>query len=226
MSDTDLQSPPAAPATPPEPPIAPAGAPATPPEGGEPPAPPAPGQSPATFTQADLDRIAAKVRSEEKAKQQAAIDDALQKVNMGEVERLKLEKQQEADGRVSDRKLFAGRLAESEAKAAALGAGVDPKYLAQAMRLADLSAAVGDDGEVDSAAITAAIEQVKADFPMILAAAPAAPPASGADFSGESGKRVWTQAQIRALAGDPAEYAKYEEEIDAALREGRVVRDR
>jgi hypothetical protein len=225
MTDLSQQNPPAAaaPVAAPEPPQGPAGAQATPPEGGEPAAPATPPT--AVFTQADIDRVAAKVRGEEKARQQAAIDDALQKVSMGEVERLKLEKQQEAEGRLADRKAFAGRLAESEAKAAALAAGIDPKYLAQTMRLADLSAAVGDDGEVDSAAIKTAIEQVKTDFPMVLASAPASPPASGADFSGDPGKRQWTQAQIRALANDPTEYAKHEAEIDAAVREGRVLRD-
>ena len=122
-------------------------------------------------------------------------------------------------------RVLPARLAESEANALALASGVDAKHLPQAMRLADLSGAVNDEGEVDSEAIKRAIEQVKEDFPMVLAGATAGPGKSGADFSGDAGKRTWTQAQIRALAGDAAEYAKYEAEIDEAVREGRVVRD-
>jgi len=76
---------------------------------------------------------------------------------------------------------------------------------------------------VDTEAISAAVKALKAEVPELFG--PAQPPArSGGDMSGSGGdKRTWTRAQVAELAKDPKKYAEHREEINAAMRDGRIV---
>ena len=133
-----------------------------------------------TFTQADLDKLAAKVRAEEKAKAKAEAD----KAALSETERLKLEKE-EADKKASDATSAANQRAiRSEAKLYALSAGVKAERIDTALRLADLTAVtVGDDGEPNAAAIKIAIDKVLADVPELKGEAGGK---GGTDLSGSN----------------------------------------
>jgi hypothetical protein len=161
-------------ATPPaEPPATPPTDPTT--AGGQ--ADPAKPDAEAKFTQADLDRIAAKTRSEEKKK----FEDERKKAEMTEAERLTTEKA-EAEKQTADLRTQLNTVKiEAEAKVQAAAAGVKPEHLAYVMKLADLSGvAVNDGGAVDGAAVKTAIEAVLTALPALKSSSGV--PAAGGDF--------------------------------------------
>lgn len=160
---------------------------------------PAAGTPPQTFTQADLDRVAAKTRAEEKKK----FEDERKKAEMTEAERLMAEKA-EAEKRTAD---LQGQLntvkIEAEAKVQAAAAGVKPEHLAYVLRLADLSGvSVNDSGAVDGVAVKTAIEAVLTSLPA-LKATPGTPNAGGEFGAGGLGpKDLKTQILEAEAKGD------------------------
>lgn len=203
----------------------------TPPEGGEPQGAAQGGNDDSgkvEFTpeqQAAIDRLVAErvKRAETAAEKRAktAAEEAAKRAQMDESERLKAEKA-DAEKRAADALALASRtIVNAEARIAAAAAGAKPERLERIVRLLDLDDVAVEDGVPDSKAVAAAVKALKAELPELFGGAPSK--RSGADMEGGDGdKRVWTRAQIAELAKKPSEYAKHEEEIDAALREGRI----
>jgi len=177
--------------------------------------------------QAAIDRIVAeRVKRAEgiaaKRAQQEA-EEAARRAQMDETERLKAEKA-DAEKRADEALSQATKvLVNAEARIAAASAGAKPERLDRILRLLDLDDVTADDGKVDSETISAAVKALKAEVPELFG--PAQPPArSGGDMSGSGGdKKTWTRAQIAELAKDPKKYAEHREEINAAMRDGRIV---
>jgi hypothetical protein len=110
------------------------------------------------------------------------------------------------------------RLAEAEVRAAAAGRLADP---ADAIRLLDIDSFIPDgDGDIDAAAIAAAIDQLVTSKPYL---APTTRPNPGFVPTGAKGDtpRQFSRSQLR----DPAFYAANEAEILKAAREGRITND-
>lgn len=197
---------------PPTPPAA--DPPATPPAGDPPPA----GK---VFTQAELDAIVQKEKAKaEKSAREAAAAEA-SKAKLDEVERLKLEKQ-ESDQRAADAVTRAnGMLLTAKAELTAAAAGATGDNVEAVVKLADLSGIdVSEDGTVDAKALAAAITLVKGKYPALFGQTGGS--RSGGDFQGggDGNKRVYTEAEIKAMS--PLEFAKHQEDILAAQREGRI----
>ena len=155
----------------------------------------------------------------QRAKEEA--NEAAKRAQMDETERLKAEKE-DAVKQAAEALARADRtLVAAEARVAAAAAGAKPERLDRVLRLLDLDAVTVEDGTPDAKAVASAVAALKDDIPELFGGAPSK--RSGADMEGGGdGKRVWTRAQIAELAKRPSEYAKHEEEIDAALREGRI----
>lgn len=176
--------------------------------------------------QAAIDELVAeRVRRAERAaakREQDEAAEAARRAQMDETERLKAEKE-DAEKRAAEALAKAERtLVNAEARVVAAAAGAKPERLDRIIRLLDLDGVAVEDGTPDAKAIAAAVDALKADVPELFAAG-APSKRSGADIDGGDGKRVWTRAQIAELAKWPAEYAKHEAEIDAAMREGRIT---
>lgn len=175
--------------------------------------------------QAAIDELVAeRVRRAERAAAQRAkeeANEAAKRAQMDETERLKAEKE-DAVKQAAEALARADRtLVAAEARVAAAAAGAKPERLDRVLRLLDLDAVTVEDGTPDAKAVASAVAALKDDIPELFGGAPSK--RSGADMEGGDGdKRVWTRAQIAELAKRPSEYAKHEEEIDAALREGRI----
>lgn len=204
-----------------------------PPEGGEPQGAAQGGNESAgkvEFTpeqQAAIDRLVAErvKRAETAAEKRAktAAEEAAKRAQMDESERLKAEKA-DAEKRAADALALASRtMVNAEARIAAAAAGAKPERLERIVRLLDLDAVAVEDGVPDSKAVAAAVKALKAELPELFGGAAASASRSGAEIEGGDGKRTWTRAQIAELSRKPDEYAKHEEEIDAAYREGRIV---
>lgn len=188
----------------------------------------APSDAPRTFTQEDIDRAVSARLARAKAQWKTEVEEEAKKASMSEAERVQAEAQKAVEAAGQQTANLKARLVAAEAKAAALAAGVKPERVDYAIKLAELGAAMNDEGEVDRGIIADAIKQVVADLPELTGGAPAPAPRSGGDFGSGSagdGKRVWRVSEIRALASDPAEFAKHEADIDAAMQTGRVIRD-
>lgn len=83
------------------------------------------------------------------------------------------------------------RLIQAIAQSEATKLNINPEYVADAVRLADLSAVkVNDDGTVDSKSITAALEAVLQRMPVLKAATDA--PAGGFKVGGQGGNATQT----------------------------------
>lgn len=199
------------------------------PAGGTPPAPPQdppPGSPPAppagkTFTQAELDAIIAKrVAAAEKSTADRIKTEA-DTAKLDETDRLKLEKE-ESDRKATEARAAADvRVLAAEARVQAMALGVKPERLEHVLRLADLSAiTVGDDGNVPADDVKKAVSVVLAEIPELKGTGSGSQQ-SGGDFGGSNGKKVWTRAEIAALAGTP-EFEKHKDDINLAAREGRV----
>lgn len=113
----------------------------------------------------------------------------------------------------------ARRLVEAEIRAAAAGRLADP---ADAIRLLDVDSFVPDgDGDIDAAAIAAAVANLAETKPYLAAQAPKPNPGVVPAGARATGPATFTRSQIR----DPEFYAANEKEILKAAREGRITND-
>lgn len=138
-----------------------------------------------TFTQEQIDEIFRKRLRQAKAKWDAEAKAEADKAAMSESERLRVDKA-EAEQRATAREEAANQRAiKSEAGLIAAQLGIRPDRIKHAIRLAELAAVqVDDDGEPDTAAIRAALEQVLGDVPELKTDSRA--PRSGGQFNGQS----------------------------------------
>lgn len=207
----------------------PSGDPAAPAKGDPPKDPPAPPPK-IEFTpeqQAHIDALVtervkrAEKAAEKKATQQA--DEAARRAQMDESERLKAEKQ-DAEKRASDAEAAANaRVVKAEAKLAAVAAGIKPERVEAALRMLDISTiSVSDDGEPDAAAIALALQNLKKEIPELFGDSTGGAQRSGGDFGGGGAqKRIYTEAEIKAMSSE--DFGKVQDDVMAAMREGRVV---
>lgn len=154
------------------------------------------------FTQADLDaKIAERLARERKKYQQqgATTPAAEQTTEEGAVATTTtVEVDVTEDARQQAAAIIAQanqRLIQAIAQSEATKLNINPDYVADAVRLADLSAVkVNDDGTVDTASITAALEAVLTRMPVLKASNEA--PAGGFKVGGEGGNAAksngWT----------------------------------
>jgi hypothetical protein len=174
----------------------------------------------AKFTQADLDRILGERLASEKTKHDQALKQAQELAGKNETEKLTIERDQATQRAQEATQKAAERVAKTEAKVAAIAAGANPDRLAAIVRNADLTAAVKD-GEVDEAAVKAAIDAVLTEYPE-WKKAHTGPSSSGGELNGsESGKPSFTRAQIEAMS--PDERVRRIEEINDAMANGRIT---
>lgn len=174
------------------------------------------------ITQADLDRIIGERVAAEKAKAQKALEDAQALAGKNETEKLTIERDQATQRATEATQRAAERVAKTEAKVAALAAGANPERIAAIVRTADLAAAVKD-GDVDEAAVKAAVEKVLVDYPEWKAKPGyTGPGASGGALDGQgSEKPTFTRAQIEAMPQE--EMLRRLDEINGAMRDGRIT---
>lgn len=151
-----------------------------------------------TFTQAELDAIIAKRLARERKAWEQQLEEERKKAQMTEAERLKAEKE-EAERRAKEAEAAANqRLIQAEAKVVALELGIKPERVAYAIRLANLSdVEVGENGQVDTKALKAALEQVIKDIPELKGTS--TPAKSGTDFQGGLPKGGDTNSIMNAL---------------------------
>lgn len=174
------------------------------------------------FTQADLDRIVNDRVTAEQAKAQKALEEAQALAGKNETEKLTIERDQ-ANARATEAQTKAAeRIAKTEAKVAAIAAGANPERVAAIVRNADLGKAVKD-GEVDEAAVKAAIDKVLTDYPEWKKAAGSGPSASGGELNGGAGdqKPRFTRKQLEEMP--PEEMARRIDEVNEAIADGRVT---
>lgn len=182
MSDDPNTPPPAADPPPTTPPADP---PADPPNGGE----------------TDWKAEARKWEKLAKGNKNAAEElEKLRKQSMTEQEKAVAEAKAAGAGEAA--KTYGSRLAAAELKAAAASKGVDLSSIGD---LIDASRFVGEDGEVDTAAITKAVDKLSKSF--------AGPKRNGGDFNGGNGAGQITREQLNSMS--PAD-------IDKALADGKL----
>lgn len=125
-----------------------------------------------TFNQADVDKIIQdRLKREQKTMKKQLMDDL---------------KKQFGDGGDADEKSNAGdpaaneavvkaqkmleqanqRMVSATATTEAVKLGIDPKYVAGAVKLADLTGAMKEDGSIDEKAVATALTKVVTDYPM------------------------------------------------------------
>lgn len=122
-----------------------------------------------TFTQAELNDLIGKTRSEERKKAKQEAEDEAKKAAMSEAERLKTEKD-EALKRADDAETRANaRVIEAKTEVALTQAGVTETKLAYALKLVDNASVDVTGGKPDMKAILAAVAQLKADVPELFA---------------------------------------------------------
>jgi hypothetical protein len=176
------------------------------------------------FTQKDLDRIIGERLAAEKAKYDQQLKDAQALAGKNETEKLTIERDQAVQRATEARDKAAEKVARTEAKVAAIAAGANPQRVDAIVRNADLAAAVKD-GEVDEAAVKAAVEKVLGEYPEWKAGAQqgGGAPASGGEMNGGGGtsKPTFTRKQLEEMP--PQEMATRIEEINEAIAEGRVT---
>jgi len=151
-----------------------------------------------TFTQEELDRLIQQRLQRERKKWEQQLEEERRKAAMTEAERLKAEKE-EAERRAKEAEAVANqRLIQAEAKVVALELGIKPERVAYAIRLANLSdVEVDENGQVDTKALKAALEQVIKDIPELKGTS--TPAKSGADFQGGLPKAGDTNSIMNAL---------------------------
>lgn len=178
--------------------------------------------------QAHIDALIADAKARAEAKGKTAgkteAEQAAQRAQMDEVDRLKAEKA-DAEKRTADARAAANtRIVRAEAKLAAVAAGVRPERVDAALRLIDLSAiSVGEDGEPDAGAIALAFTSLKVELPELFGGA-SGTPRSGGDFGqGPAGKRTYAQSEYAKLCADGEYFEANREELLAANREGRIL---
>ena len=178
------------------------------------------GGSEAKFSQADLDRIIGERLAAEKAKHDQALADAQALAGKNETEKLTIERDQAVQRATETQTKAAERVAKTEAKVAAIAAGANPQRVDAIVRNADLAKAVKD-GEVDEAAVKAAVDAVLKEYPEWKATATTT--ASGGELNGGGGKGkpTFTRKQLEDMP--PEEMAARIDEINEAIGDGRVT---
>lgn len=166
-------------------PTAPADPPADPPNGGE------------TNWEAEAKKWEKRAKENKNATEKLAKLEASQ---MSEQEKAVAEAK--AAGLSEAAKTYGSRLAAAELKAAAAAKGVD---LSNFGDLIDASRFVGEDGKVDTAAITKAVDKLAKSF--------AGPKRSGGDFNGGNGAGQITREQLASMSP---------KEIDQAMNDGKL----
>jgi DNA replicative helicase MCM subunit Mcm2 (Cdc46/Mcm family) len=159
-----------------------------------------------TFTQAELDRIAARARDEgRKAAEKEAAEKAA-KEKMTEAERLKAEIA-ERDAKIkAQQEATDRRIVTAEAKLAAAAAGVHPTRVDAVIKLAadSLSQIAVDEasGEPDKKQVESAIAAILKEFPEFMGKAASGGSSSPAGFFGGGGGNQNSMDQmIRGRAG-------------------------
>jgi hypothetical protein len=127
--------------------------------------------------------------------------EALRKQSMSEQEKAVAEAK--AAGAAEAAKSHGTELAAAKLEAAAAAKGLD---LSSLDGLLNVAAFVGDDGKVDTAAITKAVEKLAKSFP-------AGPKRGSGDFDGGNGAGQITEAQLAQMSP---------EQIAAALEKGQL----
>lgn len=90
------------------------------------------------------------------------------------------------------------RLIDATAQAEAMKLGVDPKYVADAVKLADLAKIeVGDDGAIDSAAIAKALDAVLKRMPALKSQAPEGGSGFKVGGQGSNNTQGWKSTQTQ-----------------------------
>jgi hypothetical protein len=163
------------------------------------------------FTQAEVDKLVGKARTQERNK--AA--DAAKKAQMDEVERLKTEAS-EKDERDKKRQ---ARLIRAEAKSIAQTLGVKPERLDYALQAVDLSQIeLDDDDDPDTAQIKEALQKLLEAVPE-LKGTPGAPKGGSEFDQGGKSKEELTEEKIQAMT--PEEMAKNMDAIKEFYRRKR-----
>lgn len=146
------------------------------------------------LSQAEVDAIIEKRLGQAKKAWEKDQADAAEKAKMTEAEKAKAEKA-EAEKAAEERTATANaRVIRSEAKVAAVAAGVRPDRAKAFLRVVDLEGIeVDDDGEPDAKAIAKAVKSTLEDFPEFKGAAGGKGP-SGGDHGDEPKKKPTTLA--------------------------------
>jgi hypothetical protein len=145
-----------------------------------------------TFTQAEVDAMIKERLARERKKYQQTNATAQQSTDEGATAQgtpTTVEVDVTEDARNQANAIIAQanqRLIQALAQSEATKLNINPDYIADAVRLADLSAVkVADDGTVDTKSITAALEAVLTRMPVLKATAEA--PAGGFKVGGQGG---------------------------------------
>lgn len=148
-----------------------------------------------TYTQAELDALIEKRLARERKKFQQSTNNTAQEGQQGQTAdntgagTTQVEVDVTEDARQQAAAIIAQanqRLIQSVAQAEATKLGINPDYIVDAVRLADLSKVkVNDDGTVDTKSVTTALEAVLERVPVFKAAAEA--PAGGFKVGGQGG---------------------------------------
>jgi hypothetical protein len=178
------------------------------------------GQEP-RFTQDDLDRIVGRRVAEETAKFEQRLKDAQELAGKNETERLQTQLEQANTRATETAQKAAQRIARTEARSVARSLDVRPERLDAVLKQADLTPAIGEDGEVDDAKVQAAIEKVLADYPEWKKTATTSQSGGELNGGGGNGKPTFTRKQLEEMP--PEEMAKRIDEINAAIADGRVT---
>ena len=158
-----------------------------------------------TFTQAELDRIAAKARDEgRKAAEKEAAEKAA-KEKMTEAERLKTEIA-ERDAKIkAQQEATDRRIVTAEAKLAAAAAGVHPTRVDAVIKLAadNLSQIAVDEasGEPDKKQVESAIAAILKEFPEFAGKSAGGSSSPAGFFGGGGGNQNSMDQMIRGRAG-------------------------
>lgn len=165
----------------------------------------------ADTTQAETDQSASKEETdwkamarqwEKRAKENAKASEELDKLRQKSMtEQEKAVAEAKAAGLSEAAKTYGSKLATAELKAAAASKGVD---LSSISDLIDASRFVGEDGEVDTAAIGKAVDKLAKSL---------GPKRNGGDFNGGNGAGQITREQLASMTSA---------EIDKALSEGKL----
>lgn len=179
-------------------------------------------EPPKKFTQADLDSAIDKRLARERRKHERE----LEKAKGGKGKDGKDSKPDPNEERVTRAQ---GRVVKTEAKAAALAAGVDPKRVARFLRLVELDDPgefLSDDDEPDEEAIAAAVEEALEDVPEFKAKSDDGDGKRGKGKSGGDGmngdgeRKRWTRAEIDKMS--PEEIDKNWDSIQEAMKAGAI----
>lgn len=182
-------------------------------------------EPPKKFTQADLDAAIDKRLARERRKHERELEKAKGKADG------KGKDAKGADSQAEERVTKAqSRVVRTEAKAAALAAGVDPKRVARFLRLVELDDPgefLSDDDEPDEEAISAAVEEALEDVPEFKAKTgddgegKRRKGKSGGDgMNGDGQRKQWTRAEIDGMSAE--EIDKHWDSIQAAMKAGAI----